>query len=61
MGKNRLDERGQGYVIFCPFIIGRTTKIMDYYEILEINKGASEDVIKAAYKALAKKYHPDNK
>ena len=33
---------------------------MDYYEILEINKGASEDVIKAAYKALAKKYHPDN-
>lgn len=33
---------------------------MDYYEILEINRGASEDVIRAAYKALAKKYHPDN-
>jgi len=33
---------------------------MDYYEILEINKDASEEVIKAAYKALAKKYHPDN-
>lgn len=33
---------------------------MDYYEILEINKDASSEVIKAAYKALAKKYHPDN-
>lgn len=34
--------------------------IMDYYEILEINKGASEEVIKAAYKTLVRKYHPDN-
>lgn len=33
---------------------------MDYYEILEINKGASEEVIKAAYKTLVRKYHPDN-
>ena len=33
---------------------------MDYYEILEIKEDASEEVIKAAYKALAKKYHPDN-
>lgn len=32
----------------------------NYYEILEINSGASEEVIKAAYKALIKKYHPDN-
>ena len=32
----------------------------NYYKILEINSGASEEVIKAAYKALIKKYHPDN-
>lgn len=32
----------------------------DYYAILQINKAASGEVIKAAYKALVKKYHPDN-
>jgi len=31
----------------------------DYYEVLGINKGASEDEIKRAYKKLARKYHPD--
>lgn len=31
----------------------------DYYEILEITKEASVDEIKRAYRALAKKYHPD--
>ncbi|MEA4923216.1 MAG: DnaJ domain-containing protein [Eubacteriaceae bacterium] len=29
------------------------------YEILEINEGASEEEIKAAYKKMVKKYHPD--
>lgn len=33
---------------------------MNYYEILQITPNASEEVIKAAYKALVKKYHPDN-
>lgn len=32
----------------------------NYYEILEIDIYASQEVIKAAYKALVKKYHPDN-
>lgn len=32
---------------------------MNYYEILEITENASAEVIKAAYRALAKKYHPD--
>ncbi len=33
----------------------------DYYEVLGIQKGASKDQIKSAYRKLAKTYHPDNK
>lgn len=32
---------------------------MNYYELLEIREDASDEVIKMAYKALLKKYHPD--
>ena len=31
----------------------------NYYEILEVDKHASSDIIKKAYTTLAKKYHPD--
>ena len=31
----------------------------NYYEILEVNKNASTEIIEKAYKTLVKKYHPD--
>lgn len=34
-------------------------KVMNYYELLEVQVTASDEVIRMAYKALVKKYHPD--
>ena len=31
----------------------------NYYEILEVNERASQEIIEKAYKILVKKYHPD--
>ncbi len=32
----------------------------DYYRILEVSEDASPEVIDQAYRALARKYHPDS-
>ena len=33
--------------------------MQNYYQILQVDKNASEEMIEKAYKLLAKKYHPD--
>lgn len=37
----------------------RKETLMNPYEVLGVKEGASEEEIKAAYKELVKKYHPD--
>ncbi len=38
-----------------------TLNANDPYTILEIHPGASDFIVKAAYRAMARRYHPDNK
>lgn len=49
------------FFILCYIIFERTCINMNknYYDILQVNKNASPEIIEKAYKILAKKYHPD--
>lgn len=33
---------------------------MDYYQVLHVDRDASQEAIKRAYRKLSRKYHPDN-
>lgn len=33
--------------------------MQDYYKVLEVDRGASHEIIEKAYKTLAFKFHPD--
>lgn len=35
--------------------------MIDYFKILKVTEDAEPEIIKASYRALVKKYHPDNK
>ena len=51
------DPRYQEYTVVDPS--NATFKYVNYYELLQVREDASDEVIKMAYKALVKKYHPD--
>lgn len=54
-------REGQMLIILRRFRIGGDDLVeyKDYYKILEVNKNASQEEIKKAFRRLAKKYHPD--
>lgn len=57
-------EDGVRFCVYCGYKINEENSAkrtnMNFYEILEITQDASPEVIKAAYKVLVKKLHPDN-
>ena len=59
IAKNSECKRSEMTKIFANKKYGNTMAKKDYYEVLGLKKGASENDIKRAYKRLASKHHPD--
>lgn len=58
--KHFMKELIETFFVLCYIIFERiNTMNKNYYDILQINRNASPEIIEKAYKTLAKKYHPD--
>jgi len=58
-GFNGFGRTGFGFGLAEAAVVEGDGSGISYYELLEIEKGASEREIKKAYRAMALKYHPD--
>jgi curved DNA-binding protein CbpA len=56
---NRTGKTGKAYTPEMMQQVQKVLRSKDYYDILGISKGSSEDEVKKAYKKLALKLHPD--
>ena len=56
MATRSVAARCLAFVLLLAFLV--VAQAADYYKTLGLNRGASDDQIKRAYRKLALKYHP---
>lgn len=49
----------QTCIVLLLFLVEATATVKNYYEILKVEKTATESQIKKAFRRLAVKFHPD--